>query len=99
MLETFTIDTFSGRVGETFRVVVDDTHELRTELVEAHTWGTDDDQRRQRVPFTLVFRGPGPVVLPQQTYTVQHEEMGEMEIFLVPIGSDAKGVRYEAVFA
>lgn len=98
MLDTFTIDTFSGRVGETFRVVVDETHELRTELVEAHTWGTDDDQRRKRVPFTLVFRGPGPTVIPQQIYEVQHDELGGMEIFLVPVGSDAQGVRYEAVF-
>lgn len=98
MLESFTIDTFSGRIGELFRVVVDDTHELRTELVEAHILGSDGDTRRQRVPFTLVFRGPGPHVLPQQIYEVQHAELGSMEIFLVPISSDAQGVRYEAVF-
>ncbi len=99
MLESLTIDTFSGRVGEQFRIVVDEQHELRTELIEVHRWGTDADQRRQRVPFTLVFRGPGPVVLPQRIYPVEHDELGTMEIFLVPIGPDGESMKYEAVFA
>jgi hypothetical protein len=38
-------------------------------------------------------------VLPQATYPVEHDELGRMEIFLVPIGPDGSGMRYEAVFA
>jgi hypothetical protein len=49
-------------------------------------------------PFTLVFIGPPPV-LEQQTYTLSNDELGEVDIFLVPIGLDPDGsVRYEAVF-
>ena len=31
-------------------------------------------------------------------YRVEHEDIGSFEIFLVPIGPDEKGMKYEAVF-
>jgi hypothetical protein len=37
-------------------------------------------------------------VLPQQIRRVEHPSLGSMEIFLVPIGPDASGMQYEAVF-
>ena len=47
-----------------------------------------------RAPFSLVFeRGPSPP-LPQRIYRIEHEDVGTLEIFLVPIAID----RYEAVF-
>ena len=52
----------------------------------------------RRVPFALVFRGPAGDVLPQGTYHVEHDALGAFDLFLVPIGADADGVRYEAVF-
>ncbi len=52
-----------------------------------------------RAPFSLIFRSPGERRhAPQQIYTVRHPELGEIEIFLVPIGPDERGMRYEAVF-
>ena len=48
--------------------------------------------------FSLALRGPRQPVLPQQAYTLTNETLGSLEIFLVPIGSDEAGVRYEAVF-
>ena len=45
-----------------------------------------------------MFRGGGDVALPQRTYRMEHAEIGTFEIFLVPIGPDEKGLRYEAVF-
>jgi hypothetical protein len=47
-----------------------------------------------RAPFSLVFEGGPTPPLPQGIHTVQHETLGAIEIFLVPIASD----RYEAVF-
>ena len=98
MLDTFTIDTFSGRVGETFRVIVNEQWELRAELASARVWGTEADTHGVRVPFTLTFRGPGPGVLPQSIYEVQHAELGSFMLFLVPVGQQGDGVEYEAVF-
>ena len=48
--------------------------------------------------FSAVFSGPPDIFLPQQTYRVSHPEMGEFEIFLVAIGQEADGFRYEAVY-
>ena len=52
-----------------------------------------------RQGFSLVFEGPAEPLLPQQTYQVANAEIGELEIFLVPIGQDAESTRYEAVFS
>jgi hypothetical protein len=52
----------------------------------------------RKQPFSVLFRGPQNVVLPQAIYRVEHERLGPMEIFLVPIGPDGQGMRYEAVF-
>jgi hypothetical protein len=51
-----------------------------------------------RSPFSLVFRGGPSPPLPQRIYRVEHEALGALDIFLVPIGPDEVGQRYEAVF-
>ncbi len=48
--------------------------------------------------FALLFRGPGPFVLPQQIYTLAHDRLGKLDLFLVPVGLDARGTYYEVVF-
>jgi hypothetical protein len=47
-----------------------------------------------RAPFSLEFQGDPAFTLAQGIYRVEHERLGALEIFLVPI---AHG-RYEAVF-
>jgi hypothetical protein len=36
--------------------------------------------------------------VPQGIYKLENEKLGALEIFLVPIGPDEKGMRYEAIF-
>jgi hypothetical protein len=52
----------------------------------------------RRRPFSIVFRGPGDVLLPQRIYRMEHARIGSFELFLVPIGPDEEGLRYEAIF-
>ena len=96
-----TFDQFSGRVGESFDLSVDGGAPIRTELVEAlessQPGGTGPDGQ-PRMQFSLVFRGPLEPVLGQATIGVDHEELGHLEMFLVPIGPDGTGMRYQAVF-
>ncbi len=49
-------------------------------------------------PFSIVFRGPGDILLPQAIYRVEHDQIGTFDLFIVPIGRDTAGLRYEAVF-
>ena len=100
MLESFTIHTLSGHVGGKFRIYPDGSDPLEVELISATglggSAGAEPPVRRQ--PFSIVFRGPGDVLLPQRIYRMEHAEIGSFELFLVPIGPDEKGLRYEAVF-
>ncbi len=49
--------------------------------------------------FSLVFEGPPEPVLAQATYTFHHDELGDMQVFIVPIGPRAGDTMgYEAVF-
>jgi hypothetical protein len=76
--------------------------ELSLVLIEATA---NDDERCER--FSLIFHGPPDRLLPQKLYSLRHDTMGELQLFLVPVGEKAEGVgenrrrvgyRYQAVF-
>ncbi|HEX8244881.1 MAG TPA: hypothetical protein VF541_15340 [Longimicrobium sp.] len=98
MSDPFTIEAFQPRVGELFRVIVDETKEMQTRLSEVTPWGHEEAARRERNPFSLVFHAAPNAVIPQQIYRIENANMEPFECFLVPIGPDAAGMRYEAVF-
>ncbi len=96
MLERLRVEDFAARVGETFRLAPGEGASLELELTEARG-ERGGSERRQ--PFSLLFRGPAEPVLVQRIWRLEHSELGALEIFLVPIGGDDKGMRYEAVFS
>jgi hypothetical protein len=70
------------------------------ELVEVS--GFSDAATRpgaERKPFSILFRGPLDLDVAQRMFKLNHTELGAHEIFLVPIGPDKKGTRFEAVFS
>ena len=49
--------------------------------------------------FSLRLLGPGDNFLPQQIYSLRHESLGELELFLVPVGQESDGsYQYEIIF-
>jgi hypothetical protein len=100
MLETLTLATFTDCVGNVFRLHRGAAAPLDVELTEATPLGAEGTERPagRREPFAIVFRGPRHVVLPQKIYALEHPRLGTLELFVVPIGPDAQGMRYEAVF-
>jgi hypothetical protein len=102
MLEAFTIDTFLPLLGDTFRMQMDAASTAEVELVEASPLGTPGGAPPASEPargaFELVFRAPrGPLPV-QRIYRLEHAALGSFELFLVPIGPDEHGMRYQAVF-
>lgn len=98
MLNKLTIDDFSGRVMEPFTVQFAEGEKLRLELVEVNPL-SEDTGSQNRVPFSLIFRNDNvDGYLPQQIYRLSHPLMGEMDLFLVPLGPHQDGMRYEALF-
>ena len=97
MLEKLTYEDFSGRIGEEFRLD-GPSGPLALVLAEATSLASRDGAGPRRSPFSLVFRGPFQPALPQRIWSLGHAALGRLEVFLVPIGPDGGGMRYEAVF-
>jgi hypothetical protein len=104
-LDQLTVDDFAPTLGEAYELDLDGAAKLELVLVDARGMReraalTDqqDVAPDPRDPFIVVFRGPVDPILPQRIYRLEHSTLGVLEIFLVPIGRDADGVRYEAVF-
>lgn len=59
----------------------------------------DEDAGAPGRQMSLIFHGPANPVMPQGTYTVRHEVMDPLEMFLVPIaGSNDQRTIYQACF-
>jgi hypothetical protein len=48
--------------------------------------------------FSLFFYGPLDHFMRQGIHKLKHEELGELEIFLVPTAKNQAGFQYEAAF-
>jgi len=101
MLGEVTVAVFAECVGSAFRIHPESGRPLDVELIEAtalasRSGGSGAPSKREA--FSILFRGPAEPVLPQKIYTLEHAKLGRFELFLVPIGPDAGGMRYEAIF-
>jgi hypothetical protein len=86
-LDSLTVADFEPLLHQRFRLA----DAFDAELVEVTEMEREPGGRS---PFSLVFEGGPNPPLPQAIYPVQHEQLGAIAIFLVPIAPD----RYEAVF-
>ena len=92
MLENLTVDDFRPLLNDRFRVAPEGAPAFEVELVEVTEIPREPGGR---APFSLVFRGGPNPPLPQAIYRVEHDRLGELDVFLVPIAVD----RYEANFS
>src|ERR1041385_7687568 len=88
-----THEAFKPNANTKFQVQVDENTPVELELINV-----SELKLYQQEEFTLTFRGPLGQFLGQGVRPFQHEQMGEFELFLVPIKQDANGFYYEAVF-
>ncbi|HYG08802.1 MAG TPA: hypothetical protein VD835_02400 [Pyrinomonadaceae bacterium] len=95
MLEQLTMDSFAAQLNTKFRLGVAPEQIVELELVEVQAQG---DVAGQTQRFSLFFRGPLEQYLPQSIYRMEHEQLGDVEIFIVPVRKDGEGIYYEAVF-
>jgi hypothetical protein len=72
--------------------------QLEMELIECRKLPAPGGTVGRRQPFALLFLGPQTPLLPQRIYQFDFDELGTLEIFIVPVGRDNRGVRYEATF-
>jgi hypothetical protein len=93
-----TVDDFAATVGSPYACDSGATGTIELVLASA-TPAAAAATGAPREPFSLLFVGPADPALAQATYLLTHAVLGELAVFLVPVGRDADGMRYEAVFA
>jgi hypothetical protein len=90
-----TIEDFEPRVNETFRLQHADG-ELPLKLHEVQRLA---HARRAGGGFSLLFVSAPGAFFTQSVYPLVHDEMGTIEMFLVPLGPGEGGNLYQAIFA
>lgn len=68
---------------------------LELELVAVEGPGIEKGEER----FSLIFRGPLEQPFAQGLWTLEHDKLGALGLFLVPIAREPDGMRYEAAFS
>lgn len=101
MTAPLTMNDFRAHLNETFRLEEEGlpVRELQLIQVDELPANVAADAEDARQPFSLIFRETAATsYLAQRIYQLAHAQMGELTVFLVPIGPDRVGMRYEAVF-
>jgi hypothetical protein len=87
--------TFEPHVGETFKATPSSSGEplelvLKSCVESPHA-------RPDHPAFSLFFDASDPQPRDQQIFALEHAELGQFDLFLVPIARTESGIAYEAV--
>ena len=97
-LAALTLERFEPLRGSVFRIALTDAV-IELTLASVAPVRAGDLKPKGRQPFALTFRGGPPGrYLPQRIYTLEHDELGALPMFLVPLAPDREGMSYEAIF-
>ena len=104
MDELLTHEDFKVALDQSFDLSDDDTR-LPLTLIEVKRLRGPQREEDKRDQFSLLFKGPHSPLMPQRMYALRNDTMGELTMFLVPVGradgqhqnAEAE-VLYEAVF-
>lgn len=91
------ISDFKPFLDQTFKVQFENDKILDAVLIDV----TEHQPVKgiKRVPFTLIFRtNQKEAYYIQSTYILIHPDHGSIPIFLIPIGPDKDGMKYQAIF-
>ncbi len=96
-----TLEEFVAAEGSTFMVHFTDLS-IPLDLVEVLPLPTPTNVKHlpdlvRKVPYQLTFRGPGETPLPQETYRLTHQTLGEVDLFVVPLNVDEEGMLYSVM--
>ena len=95
MLETLTRDDLAPYLNQKFQLSNEDHPIFEVEMIEAEEMPGTASQRK---PFSVIFLAPAEPLLEQAIYSLSHQEIGPLDLFLVPLGPFREGMKYEAVF-
>ncbi len=94
MQDTLTHARFQALLDQQVQLCLGEV-ELSAKVLEVNALNRHGDAERD--PFSVVFVTDSEENHGQQLYTMKCAELGEMELFLVPLGPKGDGMSYEAV--
>ena len=94
MEASLTHEEFSKYANTKFQVQTGENSHMEVELIAV----SELKLYPQQEEFTIEFRGPLNMFLDQGVRNFAHDQMGQFELFIVPIRQDAEGFYYEAIF-
>ncbi len=94
MLEKLNRQSFSDLLNSKFQLFISPDSTVEIELVEVEERRSTPRQEQ----FSVAFRVPASVPALQGVYRVKHDNLGEVELFLVPYKQEAEATYFEAFF-
>ena len=94
MLAEFRLATFDGCLNTEFEIIENEGSVCALQLTDI----LEHTKTPRQETFSLIFHGPPAPFVPQGMRMLKHSKLGELELFLVPVGKEKDGFQYEAAF-
>jgi hypothetical protein len=89
--------SFKSQLGTSFQIN-HQASKVKIKLVAVTNFASRKQTAAGKEGFSLLFRGPQEITLKQDTYLIEHEELGMFSFLVVPVGTkDTRAPLYEAV--
>jgi hypothetical protein len=94
MTQELTRDDYAACVNMDFIVDLSPEQKVTMKLSEV----TELKERFSQQTFSLIFHAPETTPIEQGQFTVHNEKLGDIDLFMVPIGKDKRGVMFQSLF-
>jgi hypothetical protein len=92
-----TLASFKSQKGTSF-LINHEAGKVKATLVDVANFASRKQTAAGKEGFSLLFRGPQDLTLKQDTYLIEHEELGLFSFLIVPVRTrDTRAPHYEAV--
>jgi len=91
------LESFESQLGTSF-LINHEAAKVHIKLVHVTNFASAKQIQAGQEGFSLLFRGPKETTLKQDTYVIEHKELGKFSFLVVPVGTkDTRAAHYEAV--
>jgi len=88
--------SFKSQLGTSF-LINHQASKVKLTLINVANFASRKQTAAGKEGFSLLFRGPQETFLTQDTYLVEHEELGMFSFLMVPVGAKDTRPHYEIV--
>lgn len=91
------MESFKSQLGTSF-LINHQAAKVKIKLVDVASFASRKEAAAGKEGFSLIFCGSAETPLKQDTYVIEHEQLGMFSFLVVPVGTnDKRGPHYEVV--